>query len=477
MIRLKVGSSVNSWLFAGIFLVSSSSANAGGITDLLIRSGFEAGELPPPVIVQEDVAPRELGGNDAGTIPAWDGGLFDPPPGHDPSVHQVNPFPNDTIEFTITSSNFRAFESMLTPGQIQMFERNFGFEMPVYETRRTATFPQRVLDASVDNTETAILRNGGLTLDGASGGIPFPVPRSAIELIWNHKLLYRGDSTFFINRQVFVSEAGNPIPDGRWFEYMVSTYHGANGSTEADPNILRYWQQRVCSPTRLAGIALLNHEFLDASELNHESWIYNPGQRRVRRAPDAVYDASVTFNRGLTIDMRFMFNGPVDRYDWEYLGKVEAYIPYNAYELHAAGLSDQDLFDSGRLNSDRSRYELHRVWVIAARVRDGESHRYPLRVFYIDEDSYSIVLTEHYDSDNEMAVFSEAHGISYYDVPAYLPTLITHYFDDGSYVARGVDNTEPAIVFESGATADDMTPIALRQLGLNSQDCSSPPIR
>ncbi|MCW8868542.1 MAG: DUF1329 domain-containing protein, partial [Marinobacter sp.] len=45
-------------------------------------------------------------GNSAGTIPAWTGGLTEPPPGYEGSgQHHINPFPDDEVLFTITPAN------------------------------------------------------------------------------------------------------------------------------------------------------------------------------------------------------------------------------------------------------------------------------------------------------------------------------------------------------------------------------------
>ena len=57
-------------------------------------------------VVRADASPQDLGksltpmgaekaGNAAGTIPAWDGGLTQCPPGHKPGDHYPNPFPQD----------------------------------------------------------------------------------------------------------------------------------------------------------------------------------------------------------------------------------------------------------------------------------------------------------------------------------------------------------------------------------------------
>ena len=58
------------------------------------------------------------------------------------------------------------------------------------------------------------------------------------------------------------------------------------GMTEAElDNILVYFTQETTAPARLAGEVLLVQETLNQSKDSRRAWIYNPGQRRVRRAP------------------------------------------------------------------------------------------------------------------------------------------------------------------------------------------------
>jgi len=54
------------------------------------------------------------------------------------------------------------------------------------------------------------------------------------------------------------------------------------------------------------------------------------------------------------------------------------------------------------VNPDVVRWELHRVWVVEATVKPGVRHAQSRKVFYIDEDSWSIVLYEAYDQGGKL---------------------------------------------------------------------------
>ena len=59
-------------------------------------------------------------------------------------------------------------------------------------------------------------------------------------------------------------------------------------------------------------------------------------------------------------------------------------MPYNAYQLHADSLKHSDIIQPGHLNPDHLRYELHRVWVTDAKLKDGVRHIYARRTFYLE---------------------------------------------------------------------------------------------
>ena len=108
-----------------------------------------------------------------------------------------------------------------------------------------------------------------------------------------------------------------------------------------------------------------------------QAWTYNPGQRRVRLAPNVAYDNPGTAADGLRTNDDFgMFNGATDRYNWKLVGKKEMYIPYNSYKLSDPTLKYADILKPGHINQDLARYELHRVWVVEATLKPGTSHIY-----------------------------------------------------------------------------------------------------
>jgi hypothetical protein len=234
-------------------------------------------------------------------------------------------------------------------------------------------------------------------------------------------------------------------------------------------NVLLFFKQRVTAPSRLAGNVLLVHETIDQVKEPRLAWVYNAGQRRVRRAPQVAYDGPGTAADGMRTSDNFdMFSGAPDRYDWKLVGKKEMYIPYNSYKLEQPNLKYDDIIKAGHINQDLTRYELHRVWEVEATVKSGERHIYAKRHLFFDEDSWQIALADHYDGRGQLWRVGEGHAVSHYQqqVPTY--TLEALYdLIAGRYIALGMKNEEKrGVEFGFKANSADYTPAALRNAGV-----------
>lgn len=408
----------------------------------------------------------EKAGNKDGTIPAWNGGITRPPSNYKLGDHHPDPTTNKAPKFTITAANFGDYRANLSPGQIAMFEKYDTYSMPVYATERTASFSQRIYDMTKRNAVSGKMVGDGDGVSDVAEGIPFPIPKSGTEVIWNHKMKYKGVSVSRYANQVAPTASGR-YTTIRLHEELLGLYW-KQGNTIADiNNILTYFYQEVLSPARLAGSVLLVHETLNQVDQDRQAWVYNPGQRRVRKAPNVAYDNPGTASDGLrTNDMTDMFNGALDRFEWKLEGKREMYVPYNSYKVHAKGVPLDDLVQRGHLNPDYMRYELHRVWVVEATLRDGFRHINSRRTFYVDEDSWQILMIDHYDRAGNMWRFSEAPSINYYEVPVFWSTLECHYdLKSGRYIVGGIDNDEQMYDFSFQTSPENFSPQALRTRG------------
>ena len=408
-----------------------------------------------------------MAGNADGTIPAWEGGITTPPPGYTLGEHYTDPFAADDILFTITAANMDQYADKLAVGQKALLETYpETYKMNVYPTHRSASFPQRIYDKTKENAATAQLTEGGNGVTGAINGLPFPIPKNGHEAIWNHLLRYRSDSAARDIAQAAPTRGGKytlvQFHDEFYMQYSME------GKTEADlNNRILFFKQEVMAPARLAGGILLVGETMDQVKEHRNAWLYNPGQRRVRRAPNVAYDNPGTAADAMrTSDQFDMYNGAPDRYDWELVGKKEIYVPYNAYKLQDPSVKFKEILTPLHINQDFVRYELHRVWVVDATLKEGKRHIYKRRTFYIDEDSGQILVVDAYDKRDQLWRVSEGHAMNYYNVPAVWTSLEVHTdLQAGRYLAIGLNSENAPYKFNIKRSLDDYTPAALRRAG------------
>ncbi len=413
----------------------------------------------------------EKAGNADGTIPEWTGGLSATAAPLLDGGFAGNPYAADKPLFTITAKNVAQYKDKLTPGQLALFARYpDSYSLPVYITRRSAALPQKIYDAAKISVLKTTLVEGGSGLNNFTDSryYAFPIPQNGLEVIWNHITRYRGGS---LKRSI--AQAA-PQTDG---SYAIVNFEDQVAMPDALPdldaekaaNILFFYKQQVTAPARLAGNVSLVHETINQVTEPRMAWVYNAGQRRVRRAPQISYDGPGTAADGLrTSDNLDMFNGAPDRYNWKLIGKREVYIPYNNFQLASPQVKYADILKAGTINQSLTRYELHRVWEVEATLKDGERNIYAKRRFYLDEDTWQIAESELYDGRGQLWRVGEAQSFTQYDkqVPGYALEAL-YDLVAGRYIAIGMANEEKTTSqFGIKVSANDFTPTALRNAGV-----------
>lgn len=414
-----------------------------------------------------------LGAERAGNgkdIPPWRGGLTTPPVEYTRAGQfHPNPYPQDKPLFIITAQNMNDYAEYLSDGQKALFKTYPDtFTMPIYQTRRTAAAPEWVYENTYKNAVRSELSKGGNGVQYAYGGIAFPIPKSGLEVIWNHITRWRG--VYFKSRAsevaVQVNGSFSPITVQREIEF---NYYRPDRDINHLNNILFYYISTTIAPARLAGGAVLVHETLNQVDEPRQAWGYNAGQRRVRMAPNLSYDTPVAAADSLRyIDETDMFSGSPDRYNWKLMGKKELYIPYNNYDVDSNELKYQDILSAGHLNSKYTRYEKHRVWVVEATLKADARHAYSKRVYYIDEDTWSISVADQYDNDGNLWRVSLAYLKTFYELPATWSTMdVFHDLRSKRYHVQNLTNEESSHIDYTQSPPGEryFTPAELRRRG------------
>jgi hypothetical protein len=360
----------------------------------------------------------ERAGNKEGTIPAYTGGITTPPKEYQPnSGVRPDPFAHEKPLFSIDAQNLEPYADRLTEGVKTLMKKYPTFRIDVYPTHRSVGFPEWVLDGTKKGATRATTTNDGLILKDAQGGLPFPIPKSGYEAMWNHLTTYIANP-ILEGESWYVDSSGRPVMGDKGITYYDNSEQWDprfNGQNDYYFTKAKYFST---GPPRRTGLALLCHNPVNWVKLERPCWFYLPGQRRLRLASDLSYDLPNDAVAGMcNLDDIHIFNGAMDRFDFKIIAKKEMYVPYNCYKA-TYFVDEKELLGAHHLNPDHLRWELHRVWVVEGRLKEGKRHNYSLRRYYLDEDSWLILAADIYDLQGKLYRVGFGYLTQSYDVKA-----------------------------------------------------------
>ena len=364
----------------------------------------------------------------------WDASL--PDHGYVPS-----PFDGEQPLFTITASNYKEYEANLSEGQIGLFKAYpNAFKMKVYPSHRDFRFADWTCDIAKKNALEAEIESNGLGLKGHSGVHPFPFAKNGGEAIWNVIKPHRAWTETVTHDTADVYENGTVA----WGKSDFKTMNPGNHPEERlglDIPVDGYFYVKTILPSRAAGEVAVGFQPNNYTSETTQAWQYNPGIRRVRKAPEVGFDYPVPPAGLRTVDDDYIFNGSPERYNWKLVGKKEVYIPYHNNRINDPAVKYSQLITPQTINPDYLRYELHRVWVIEADLKDGVRHIYKKRRIYADEDSWLAYLSESFDNQDKLwrvnwvaYFYSQESGTFHRTVSLY------HNLTSGAYEATYLSN-------------------------------------
>ncbi len=360
----------------------------------------------------------EQAGNADGSIPPWNPAGTPTPASFVPgSDNYPNPYADEKPLYVINGTNWKKYEQFLTVGTRAMFEKygSQGWEMHVYPSHRGAIRPDWFYANTLKNATDATLTEGGQKIEGNYPGVPFPIPQSGLEVMWNHMIRYGEPSSQHYDTY-YVDSSGKPILATSAYSTSVFPMFEHPDQPVGD-NVWTKLRINYAAPARRAGEILLVHEpGADyTAGKGRKAWQYLVGQRRVRLAPAVSFD---TPNPGVagtsTYDDSFIYNGSPERFDWQLVGKREIIIPASSYKFVFESQLE-DALGPSFLKPEYIRWEKHRVWVVDSTLKEGQRHLYSRRTFYLDEDTWVAAAGEMYDGRGNLWRLQYLYGANLYD--------------------------------------------------------------
>lgn len=397
-------------------------------TALLVASQLAVAAVPAEEAakLKSELTPlgAEKAGNKEGTIPAWTGGETKVPAGFKSGDPRPDIFAGEAKLYSVNAANMDKYADKLSDGVKAMLKKYPSYRLDVYPTHRTAAAPQYVYDNTFKNATRAKLE--GAVVKGAYGGIPFPVPKAGEEVMWNHLLGWRGETTEDDMRGYLITADGKRVMILEANATRQWPYYAKDGSPEKSSGDYEFFRILNSGPPIRAGEAIVGREHLDSDKT--QSWVYLTGQRRVRKLPNACCDTPTPAVAGvMSFDEIgvFLTGASIKRFDWKIIGKKEMLIPYNTNRSHL--VKDAELVGEHHLNPDHVRWELHRVWVVESNLKAGERHQAPRSRYYVDEDTWIAPLGDRWDAKGQLWKTLWALPLVMPDVPASAPVTFGFY--------------------------------------------------
>ncbi|AYC34022.1 DUF1329 domain-containing protein [Pseudomonas cavernae] len=414
----------------------------------------------------------EKAGNAEGTIPEYTGKYLGEVPGWNhvkfSGSHPVDPYAAEKPILVITAQNMSQYEAQLTEGQKALFKRYpTTYKMNVYPGHRDFRYPDYVCDRVLKNAQSAKLVDDGMGFEGI-GQIAFPIPKSGIEALWNNLLPARAWTEEKVTDLASVLPTGS-IGWGRAFARNLAQANSPTVEPKTEGGISAMSWNTTLKPARDNGTMSIAHEPYNYQASARQAWSYNPSTRRVRQLPGYGYDQPMIGTNGtMTIDEDRLFNGAPERYNWKLIGKREIYIPANAFKPNSADIKYADMLTPNHPNPEFMRYELRRVWVVEADLKESYRHVYGKRVLFLDEDTWHAVMSDNYDTRGELWKHAMINYYYHPDMSAWQAG--SQFFMDlnsGQYTGYGMSNESKKgpILNEGKFTPDMYTADAARANG------------
>ena len=215
----------------------------------------------------QDLTPTgaEQAGNADGSIPAWSGGLTQPPAGYSAAKGYIDPFANEQPLYTVTAANMAQYADRLMPGYKALLAKFPSYKLNVYPSHRTAALPQH--EYELIREEAAKLElNGDSMVNYQKTSVPFPIPKSGLEAMWNHLTRYRTGGFLDYPTEMVVQANGSFTPVRRMRKFAM-----ASSMTNPEPNRLYYFWNSVTSPERAVAGAECN-TVIELKQAQHDAF-------------------------------------------------------------------------------------------------------------------------------------------------------------------------------------------------------------
>jgi hypothetical protein len=305
---------------------------------------------------------------------------------------------------TVDKANLAEFQALVPPGMRLLIEKyNLTMELKPYapmhpskgylEATNRGLGKSRIIDVGKE------YRKRGL--EGYVAGLPFPQPKSGLEVAWNYQYAYMGDDGDSIFSVYWISAKRGVEHKELWrWAFILRTVNRTDIEpipaikAFADKNLQYTSITYALEPFDKKGFGALYSRSVDP--LDQQGHIYVPAMRRVLRNTFGTRGDTWNSTDLLYEDVRGYMGYP-EWMNWELKEKTTLLLPIGA-EVPLNRNNAEQVFNLKEPPywNPRAVYQPRPVYVLEVTPKFPD-YPYPRMVFYIDAETYAIVYKEAYD--------------------------------------------------------------------------------
>ena len=247
-------------------------------------------------------------------------------------------------------------------------------------------------------------RKRGIT--GYVAGLPFPKPKTGLEVAWNYQYAYNGDDGTF-HYGVYWIDAKKGVE--RWEEWVWEFIIRTLNRTDLKPrpaykNLkekgIQYLSMTYAiQPYDKRGFGAVYKRYLKPRD--QEGWVYMPNTKRAVQMKIGSTGEAWNSTDMLYEDVRGYMGYP-EWMNWELIEKKTLLMPMQA-EVPLGKEARDQVFDFKNPPhwNPKLKWEPRPVYVVEARPKFSD-YPYSRMTFYIDAETYYIVVKESYDRKGKL---------------------------------------------------------------------------
>lgn len=309
----------------------------------------------------------------------------------------------------LDGSNYQPFKDHLPPAVQLLMDK---YKMKVW------TAPYRPIHPSLAYIEATNKYKDGIKLtdtgkasrtrgiEGYVAGLPFPNPKTGLEVAYNYHYSYQGDDGGFHYGVYWISAKSGVERNEEWRWLYINR---AQNRTDLDPrpHIPEFEEKGIAyasmtwavEPYDKAGFGALYYRYVEPKD--QEGWIYIPTMRRTMKATFGTRGDAWNSTDMLYEDVRGYMGYP-EWMHWKLIGKKTILAPMHSGVRAGKQYRDQTFdFKTPPHWNFRSKWEPRSVYVVEATPKFRD-YPYSKMIFYFDAETYLIPIKESYDKKGKL---------------------------------------------------------------------------